>query len=121
MLGHELYIYYVCLCLAIYLLWMFLQQEMEAQIEQMKLEQGRVLQEEKRKTMAEETKHHQQRANYQDQLARKRYEEQLAQQVRLTLHELLLCMQLYESRCEKTGLWDFRPGPSQTGLYSHKR
>ena len=58
---------------------------MEAQIEQMKLEQGRVLQEEKRKTMAEETKHHQQRANYQDQLARKRYEEQLAQQVRFDL------------------------------------
>ena len=54
---------------------------MEGQIEQMKLEQGRVLQEEKRKTMAEETKHHQQRAQYQDQLSRKRYEEQLAQQV----------------------------------------
>ena len=56
-------------------------QEMEGQIEQMKMEQGRVLQEEKRKTMAEETKHHQQRAQYQDQLSRKRYEEQLAQQV----------------------------------------
>ena len=54
---------------------------MEAQIEQMRLEQGKVLQEEKRKTIAEETKHHQQRAQYQDQLARKRYEEQLAQQV----------------------------------------
>ena len=64
-------------------------QEMEAQIEQMKLEQGRVLQEEKRKTMAEETKHHQQRANYQDQLARKRYEEQLAQQVRKLDEQLL--------------------------------
>lgn len=62
--------------------------EMEAQIEQMKLEQGRVLQEEKRKTMAEETKHHQQRAQYQDQLARKRYEEQLAQQARMNEENL---------------------------------
>ena len=28
---------------------------------------------------------------------------------------------LYETRCEKTGLRDFRPGPTQTGLYSHRR
>ena len=28
---------------------------------------------------------------------------------------------LYEPRCEKTGLRDFRPGPTQTGLYSHRR
>ena len=27
----------------------------------------------------------------------------------------------YEPRCEKTGLWGFRPGPTQTGLYSRKR
>ena len=27
----------------------------------------------------------------------------------------------YEPRCEKTGLWGFRPGLTQTGLYSHKR
>ena len=26
---------------------------------------------------------------------------------------------LYESSCEKTGLRDFRPGPTQTGLYSY--
>ena len=27
----------------------------------------------------------------------------------------------YEPRCEKTGLWGFRPGPTQTELYSHRR
>ena len=27
----------------------------------------------------------------------------------------------YEPRSEKTGLPDFRPGPTQTGLYSHGR
>ena len=26
---------------------------------------------------------------------------------------------LFEPRCEKTGLRDFRPGPTQTGLYSY--
>ena len=26
-----------------------------------------------------------------------------------------------EPRCEKTGLWGFRPGPTQTGLYNHRR
>ena len=29
--------------------------------------------------------------------------------------------ELYEPRCEKTVLRDFRPGLVQTGLYSHKR
>ena len=28
---------------------------------------------------------------------------------------------LFEPRCEKNGLRGFRPGPTQTGLYSHKR
>ena len=28
---------------------------------------------------------------------------------------------LYEPRSEKTGLWGFRPGPTQTRLYSHRR
>ena len=34
-----------------------------------------------------------------------------------------LCLNLfaYEPRCEKTGLRGFRPGPTQTGLYSHRR
>ena len=27
----------------------------------------------------------------------------------------------YEPRCEKTGLQGFRPGPTQTGLYNHRR
>ena len=29
--------------------------------------------------------------------------------------------QTYEPRCEKTGLRGFRPGPTQTRLYSHRR
>ena len=33
----------------------------------------------------------------------------------------LLTLVLYEPRCEKTGLWDFRPGPTQTRLYSNRR
>ncbi len=56
-------------------------QEAEVQIEQMKADQMRVAGEEKRKTMVEETRQHQQRAEYQDRLARKRYDDQLAQQV----------------------------------------
>lgn len=47
----------------------------------MKLDEIRVQQEERRKTLSEETKQHQQRALYQDQLSRKRYDDQLAQQV----------------------------------------
>ena len=27
----------------------------------------------------------------------------------------------FEPQCEKTGLQGFRPGPTQTGLYSHRR
>ncbi|XP_055946210.1 ATPase family AAA domain-containing protein 3-B-like [Argiope bruennichi] len=54
--------------------------EFEAHIENAKSEQIRVQQEERRKTIAEETKHNQMRAQYQDQLARKRYEDQLVQQ-----------------------------------------
>ncbi|KAH3827554.1 ATPase family AAA domain-containing protein 3-B-like [Dreissena polymorpha] len=57
--------------------------EMEVQIEQMKMEQAGVLMEEKRKLLQEETKQQQQRSQYQDQLARKRYDDQLAQQARL--------------------------------------
>ncbi|XP_015922025.1 ATPase family AAA domain-containing protein 3 [Parasteatoda tepidariorum] len=54
--------------------------EYEALIENSKSEQIRVQQEERRKTIAEETKHNQARAQYQDQLSRKRYEDQLTQQ-----------------------------------------
>ena len=28
---------------------------------------------------------------------------------------------LFEPRSEKTGLRGFRPGPTQTGLYNHRR
>ncbi|KAH7957634.1 hypothetical protein HPB52_020911 [Rhipicephalus sanguineus] len=56
--------------------------EFEAHIENSKLDAHRVQQEERRKTLAEETKQHQQRAVYQDQLARKRYDDQLLQQQR---------------------------------------
>ena len=27
----------------------------------------------------------------------------------------------FEPRCKKTGLRGFRPGPTQTGLYNHRR
>ena len=35
--------------------------------------------------------------------------------------ERVLKLRIYEPRCEKTGLRGFRPGPTQTGLYSHRR
>ncbi|XP_044134213.1 ATPase family AAA domain-containing protein 3A [Bufo gargarizans] len=54
--------------------------EYEAAVEQLKNEQIRVQADERRKTLNEETKQHQARAQYQDKLARQRYEEQLRQQ-----------------------------------------
>ncbi|XP_028393868.1 ATPase family AAA domain-containing protein 3-like [Dendronephthya gigantea] len=54
--------------------------EYELGIKQIDIERMRAEQEERRKTMAEEAKHNQQKAQYQDQLARKRYEDQLSQQ-----------------------------------------
>ena len=36
-----------------------------------------------------------------------------------TADQLLCYHYTYEPRCEKTGLWGFRSGPTQTGLYSH--
>ncbi|XP_037953384.1 ATPase family AAA domain-containing protein 3A homolog [Teleopsis dalmanni] len=57
--------------------------EYEAHIEQAKVEQKRIDHEERRKTLIEETKQQQQRAQYQDQLARKRYDDQLTQQQRV--------------------------------------
>ncbi|CAH2034486.1 unnamed protein product, partial [Iphiclides podalirius] len=56
--------------------------EYEAAIEQSKIEQRKIDHEERRKTLQEETKQHQMRAQYQDQLAKKRYEEQLLQHQR---------------------------------------
>uniref|UniRef100_A0A3Q4C0W3 AAA+ ATPase domain-containing protein n=1 Tax=Mola mola TaxID=94237 RepID=A0A3Q4C0W3_MOLML len=54
--------------------------EYEAAVEQLKGDQIRVQAEERRKTLNEETKQHQARAQYQDKLARQRYEDQLRQQ-----------------------------------------
>uniref|UniRef100_A0A8D3CWN7 ATPase family AAA domain containing 3A n=1 Tax=Scophthalmus maximus TaxID=52904 RepID=A0A8D3CWN7_SCOMX len=54
--------------------------EYEAAVEQLKGDQIRVQGEERRKTLNEETKQHQARAQYQDKLARQRYEDQLRQQ-----------------------------------------
>lgn len=54
--------------------------EYEAALEQLKSEQIRVQAEERRKTLVEETKQNQARAQYQDKLARQRYEDQLRQQ-----------------------------------------
>lgn len=54
---------------------------MEAYIEEMKLQAVKVQEEERRKTMSKEAELHQQKAKYQDQLARRRYDDQLTQQV----------------------------------------
>ncbi|XP_074625363.1 ATPase family AAA domain-containing protein 3-like [Acropora palmata] len=62
--------------------------EFEANIEALQLDKTRVEQEEKRKTLATETQQHQQRAQYQDQLARKRYDDQLVQQRRMNEESL---------------------------------
>ena len=51
------------------------------EMERLKVEQVRVASEEKRKLMSEETRQQQQRAEYQDKLSRKRYDDQLVQQV----------------------------------------
>lgn len=57
--------------------------EYEAHIAQMTVEQKKVDGDERRKTMIEETKQSKQRAEYQDHLSRRRYEDQLAQQTRI--------------------------------------
>lgn len=62
--------------------------EYEAHIAQMQIEAKRAEAEEKRKLLQEETRQHQQRAQYQDQLARKRYDDQLIQQQRMNEENL---------------------------------
>lgn len=57
--------------------------EYEVGVEQMKIEQKRVEGEQKRKYMEEEAKIAKHKAEYQDQLARRRYEDQLVQQQRM--------------------------------------
>uniref|UniRef100_A0A3Q2XII7 ATPase family AAA domain containing 3A n=1 Tax=Hippocampus comes TaxID=109280 RepID=A0A3Q2XII7_HIPCM len=54
--------------------------EYEAAVEQLKGDQIKIQGEERRKTLNEESKQHQARAQYQDKLARQRYEDQLRQQ-----------------------------------------
>ncbi|XP_067826598.1 ATPase family AAA domain containing 3 [Heptranchias perlo] len=54
--------------------------EYEAAVEQLRGDQIKVQGEEKRKTLTEETRQHQARAQYQDKLARQRYDDQLRQQ-----------------------------------------
>ncbi|KAL7408146.1 hypothetical protein ABVT39_018971 [Epinephelus coioides] len=62
--------------------------EYEAAVEQLKGDQIRIQGEERRKTVNEETKQHQARAQYQDKLARQRYEDQLRQQQALNEENL---------------------------------
>ncbi|XP_074543588.1 ATPase family AAA domain containing 3 [Halichoeres trimaculatus] len=62
--------------------------EYEAALEQLKGDQIRIQGEERRKTLNEETKQHQARAQYQDKLARQRYEDQLRQQQALNEENL---------------------------------
>ncbi|XP_065889955.1 ATPase family AAA domain-containing protein 3-like [Dysidea avara] len=57
--------------------------EREAAIEHFQIKKIQTEQEEKRKTLGLETKEHQQRSQYQDQLARRRYDDQLGQQRRM--------------------------------------
>ncbi|KAJ7999084.1 hypothetical protein DPEC_G00211740 [Dallia pectoralis] len=62
--------------------------EYEAAVEQLKGDQLRIQGEERRKTVNEETKQHQSRAQFQDRLARQRYEDQLKQQQSLNEENL---------------------------------
>lgn len=62
--------------------------ELEVAMESAKIEQRRVEHEERRKTLVEQTRQDQARAQYQDQLTRKRYEDQLMQQQRSSEEQL---------------------------------
>ncbi|XP_066915630.1 ATPase family AAA domain-containing protein 3-like [Clytia hemisphaerica] len=57
--------------------------EYEQNMARLELDKTRLMHEERRKTLSEETKHANQRAQFQDQLARKRYDDQLTQQQRM--------------------------------------
>lgn len=62
--------------------------EYETHLESIEIEKARVQHEERRKTLGEETKQNNQRAQFQDQLARKRYDDQLVQQQHLNEEQL---------------------------------
>lgn len=63
--------------------------EYEVNLERLNIDKARVQHEEKRKTLGEETKHNNQRAQFQDQLARKRYDDQLGQQRKMNEENML--------------------------------
>ena len=65
-------------------------QKHQAYVKQLEVERVRADHEERRKTMGAEVKQHQERAKFEDQLARRRYDDQLSQQVRLFIH-LMVC------------------------------
>ncbi|KAL3994766.1 ATPase family AAA domain-containing protein 3 [Acanthocheilonema viteae] len=60
----------------------------EAQMQALRSEQIRIAEEERRKTLVEETKHARARAEHQDQLARKRQEEELTMKARMQAENL---------------------------------
>ncbi|XP_025829400.1 ATPase family AAA domain-containing protein 3A homolog [Agrilus planipennis] len=62
--------------------------EYEAHVQQLQIEAKKAEAEERRKYLQEETKQHQARAQYQDQLSRKRYDDQLQQQQRMNEENL---------------------------------
>lgn len=62
--------------------------EYETNMARLELDKTRMMHEERRKTLAEETKHANQRAQFQDQLARKRYDDQLIQQQKMNEQNL---------------------------------
>uniref|UniRef100_A0A915ENK7 AAA+ ATPase domain-containing protein n=1 Tax=Ditylenchus dipsaci TaxID=166011 RepID=A0A915ENK7_9BILA len=62
--------------------------QVEARIAAMQAENARAIEEERRKTLGEETKHAKHRADYQDQLARKRAAEELAAKERMQQESL---------------------------------
>uniref|UniRef100_A0A914GZI4 AAA+ ATPase domain-containing protein n=1 Tax=Globodera rostochiensis TaxID=31243 RepID=A0A914GZI4_GLORO len=59
------------------------QKQLEARMAAMQSENVRIAEEERRKTLIEETKHSRARADYQDQLARKRQEEEMSMKARM--------------------------------------
>ncbi|KAI6179304.1 hypothetical protein M3Y98_00596000 [Aphelenchoides besseyi] len=61
------------------------QKQIEAQIASMKAEGARMAEEERRKTLSKETEHAKARADYQDQLARKRQQDEM--QMKAQLHQ----------------------------------
>lgn len=66
--------------------------ELEAHVEQEKVEQRRVAEVERRKTLEEEAKHAKARIDYQQQLEKKRKEEELQMQRAMQVRKYLECL-----------------------------